>query len=31
MIKRIAEDMCELSALALFFGAMLVWVSALSG
>ena len=30
MIKRIAEDMCELSALVLFFATMLVWVSALS-
>lgn len=30
MVKRFAADMCELSALALFFGTMCVWVSVLS-
>ena len=30
MVKRFAVDMCELSVLALFFGTMVIWVSALS-
>jgi hypothetical protein len=28
--KRFVEDVCELTALALFFGTMLIWVSVLS-
>ena len=30
MVKRFAVDMCELSALVLFFGTMFIWVSVLS-
>jgi hypothetical protein len=30
MAKRFVEDVCELSALVLFFGTVLVWVSVLS-
>ena len=30
MIRRFAEDICELGALTLFFGTMMIWVSVLS-
>ena len=30
MVRRFAEDMFELSALSLFFGTVMVWVSVLT-
>ena len=30
MIKRLAEDVCELGTLALFFSTMMIWVNVFS-